>query len=95
LKEHIVSSTQELATRKLLLRQRSAVLRHVLAVQVNQTLAPALRVADQVQAGGRWLRGHPALVVAAAAALLVWRPSAILSMVSRGLWLWRQVLRFK
>lgn len=84
-----MSSSQELATRKLLLQQRSAVLRQVLAVQVNQTLAPALRVADQVQSGGRWLRGHPVLVVAAAAALLVWRPRAILRMVGQGWWAWQ------
>lgn len=84
-----MTSSQELATRKLLLQQRSAVLRHVLALQVNQTLAPAMRVADQLQSGGRWLRGHPALVVGAAAALLVWRPRAILSMAGRGLWLWQ------
>ena len=64
-------------------------LRHVLALQVNQTLAPAMRVADQLQSGGRWLRGHPALVVGAAAALLVWRPRTILSMAGRGLWLWQ------
>lgn len=88
-----MSSAQELATRKLLLQQRSAVLRHVLALQVNQTLAPALRVVDQVQSGGRWLRGHPALVVAAAAALLVWRPRTILRMAGRGWWLWQTWLR--
>lgn len=46
-----MTSSQELATRKLLLQQRSAVLRHVLALQVNQTLAPAMRVADQLQSG--------------------------------------------
>ncbi|HRH30249.1 MAG TPA: YqjK family protein [Aquabacterium sp.] len=80
---------QDLATRKLLLQQRSAVLRHVLAMQVNQTLAPALKVADHLQSGGRWLRGHPALVVAAAAALMVWRPRAILSVAGRGWWAWQ------
>ncbi len=84
-----MSSMQDLATRKLLLQQRSAVLRHVLAMQVNQTLAPALKVADHLQSGGRWLRGHPALVVAAAAALMVWRPRAILSVAGRGWWAWQ------
>jgi hypothetical protein len=81
--------SDDLAMRKLLLQQRSAVLRQVLAVQVNQTLAPALGVAQRVQAGGQWLRRHPALVVGAAAALLVWQPKGIFRWGRRLIWAWQ------
>lgn len=79
----------DLRTRKLLLQQRSAVLREVLAVQLERTLAPVNQVANKAQEGGRWLRKHPILVGVAAAALLVWRPQGAVSLLSRGWGLWK------
>jgi hypothetical protein len=46
-----MSSSQDLEFRKRLLRQRSAVLRQSLAVQVSATLSPTLRAVARVQAG--------------------------------------------
>lgn len=79
----------DLALKKRLLRAHSALLRHQLAADWRQTVAPAQRVADRARQGGLWLRGHPALVAGVGAALLVWRPSALLSLASRGVWLWQ------
>lgn len=79
----------DLRTRKLLLQQRSAVLREVLAVQLERTLAPVNQAANKAQEGGRWLRQHPLLVGVAAAALLVWRPQGAVSLLSRGWGLWK------
>ena len=87
------TSLSELALRKLMLQQRSAVLRHTLAIQVGEHIAPALGLADRVVASGRWLSRHPALVVGAAAALLIWRPKSglqgMLRWAGRGLTLWQ------
>ena len=83
----------ELALRKLMLQQRSAVLRHTLAIQVGEHVAPALGLADRVVASGQWLKRHPALLVGTTVALLIWRPKTglqgILSWASRGLALWQ------
>jgi hypothetical protein len=83
----------ELALKKRLLQQRSAVLRHTLGAQIGQGVAPVLAGADRVVAAGQWLRRHPALLIGAAAALLVWRPKGViagaLGMAGRGVWLWQ------
>jgi len=83
----------ELALRKRVLQQRSAVLRHTLAMQVGEHVAPVLGLADRVVASGRWLKRNPAWAVGAAVALVVWRPKFGLQLMQtwagRGLWLWQ------
>lgn len=79
----------ELALKKRLLRQRSAVLRHTLATQVGAHVAPVLGAADRVVTSARWLRRHPAWLVGGAVALLVLRPKGLTPWLGRGLWLWR------
>ncbi|MGE5451631.1 MAG: YqjK family protein [Acidobacteriota bacterium] len=79
----------DLATRKLLLQQRSAVLRELLSVQLAQSIEPALTAADRVQAGGKWVKRHPAVVAAVVAALLVWRPAGVVKVAGKGWWLWQ------
>lgn len=79
----------DLVTRKLLLQQRSAVLRELLSVQLAQTIEPALSTADRVQAGGQWVKRHPAIVAALAAALLAWRPRGVAKLAGKGWWLWQ------
>ena len=77
---------EDLQLRKLMLLQRSAVQRQMLAIQARQIIAPAVRVADRVRAGGHWVRAHPALVLA-------WRPKAVLGLAARSLGLWSTVRR--
>lgn len=79
----------DLATRKLLLQQRSAVLRELLSVQVSQTVAPVLNAADRIQAGGHWMKQHPALLAAVAVGLLAWRPRGALKWAGKGWTLWQ------
>lgn len=79
----------ELALRKRVLQQRSALLRRTLAQQVGVHVSPALGMADRVVASGRWLRQHPALLIGGAVALLVWRPTGLLRWAGRGMWLWQ------
>lgn len=69
-------ATEREARKRLLLAQ-SAVLRLSLAQQLNHGLQPAWRTLDRVDHGWRWVRRHPWLWAGAAAALLVWRPSAL------------------
>jgi hypothetical protein len=83
------SRMAELALRKRMLCQRSAVLRLTLGIQINQGMAPMLGRADQVITAGRWLRRHPAWLVGGAVALLVWRPAGLTRWAGRGLWLWQ------
>jgi hypothetical protein len=92
---------QELADKKQMLRQRSALLREAFAQQVGQGLAPALGMADRAMAVVQWVRRHPILLLAPVVALLVWRPRVLGGAVGgglvasatvwagRGLWLWR------
>ena len=80
---------EDLQLRKLMLLQRSAVQRQMLAIQARQIMAPAVRVADRVRAGGQWVRAHPALVAGAAALMLAWRPKAVLGLAARSLGLSR------
>ena len=84
---------EDLQLRKLMLLQRSAVQRQMLAIQARQIMAPAVRVADRVKAGGQWVRAHPALVAGAAALMLAWRPKAVLGLAARSLGLWSTVRR--
>lgn len=79
----------ELALKKHMLRQRSAVLRHTLALQVNARIAPLAGLADRAVSTGRWVGRHPYWVVAAAVALAVWRPKGVARLAGRGLWMWQ------
>lgn len=86
---------QELALRKQMLIQRSTVLRHTLAIQMDKQLAPVAGVADQAVAAGRWLRGHPYWLISGVVALAVWRPTGLTRVVSRGVWLWQAWQRWQ
>ena len=79
----------ELALKKHMLRQRSAVLRHAFALQVNARVAPLAGLADRAVSTGRWVGRHPYWVVAAAVALAVWRPTGVVRLASKGLWMWQ------
>jgi YqjK-like protein len=85
----------ELALKKRILQQRSAVLRRTFAAQVAQGVAPVLGGADRAIAAGRWLKQHPALLAGAAVALLVWRPKGMVMLAGRGLWLWQTWLKLQ
>ncbi len=85
----------DLATRKLLLQQRSTVLRELLTVQWAQTIDPVLSAADRVQAGGKWVKRHPSIVAALAAVLLVWRPRGVAKLAGKGWWLWQTWRRLR
>ena len=91
-----MSSDTDLAFRKQMLLQRSAVQRQVLGVQVKQVLAPAVAVAQQARAWRQWVREHPALSAGLAlgvgAALAAWRPVSwrrLWPLVPRALALWQ------
>lgn len=79
----------DLATRKLLLQQRSAVLRELLAVQLAQTVAPVIHTADRVQVGSKWIKRHPVWVAVAVMGLLVWRPRGALKWAGKAWTLWQ------
>lgn len=87
------SPHDDLRLRKLMLQQRSAVQRQVLAIQSRQLLAPVARTVGRVKAGGQWVREHPALLAGVAALLLAWRPKAVLGLAARSLGLWSTVRR--
>lgn len=97
------SKHEALLLRKRMLRLRSASLRQTLGDQVGQGLAPALRVADTVVAGGQWLRRHPVWLMVPLVALFVWRPRAVTGgvvpmlgrLARRGLWAWQTWLRLR
>ena len=61
----------ELALKKRMLQQRSAVLRHTFALQVHTKIAPMAGMADRALSTGRWLGRHPYWLVAASVALAV------------------------
>lgn len=79
------------AHRRERLQAAAAAQRDALAAQW-QGLRPALRVADRGVALARSVARHPLLVIAAAAALLVWRPRRTLQWVQYGVMAW-QLLR--
>ena len=81
----------ELVLKKQHLQMRSAALRETFADYATAWM-PVFAVADRVHAGGIWLRRHPALPVAALAALLVSRPRTVLRWIKRGFFIW-QTLR--
>ena len=79
----------DLATRKLILQQRSAVLRELLAVQLAQTVAPVIQTADRVEAGGKWIKRHPVWIAALALGLMVWRPRGAFKWAGKAWALWQ------
>ncbi|MBT9609977.1 MAG: YqjK family protein [Aquabacterium commune] len=88
----------DLVLKKRLLRAHSALLRHQIAADWQQTVAPVQGLTDRARQGADWLRGHPALVAGLAmlgTAWLVRRPSALLSLVSKGVWLWQTWQRLR
>lgn len=85
----------ELALRKRMLQQRSAVLRHTLAIQVNAKVAPVAGMADRALSTGRWLSKHPYWLVAGAVGLAVWRPKGVARLAGRGMWLWQSWQRLQ
>lgn len=85
----------ELALKKRMLQQRSAVLRHAFALQVNAKVAPVADMADRALLTGRWLGKHPYWLVAAGVALTVWRPKGMTRLAGRGLWLWQTWQRWQ
>jgi hypothetical protein len=85
----------QLQARREQLRLRSAELRIGIGRDA-QVLAGPLALADQVRAGARWVREHPALPVGVLVALAVLRPRRALrwgSRVWRGWRLWRRAAR--
>lgn len=75
---------QELARRRMVLQQRSEVLRNGVA-QHAVTLQPWLTAADTVRSAGQWLRRNPLWVGAAVTTLVVVRPRRTLAL---GLRVW-------
>jgi len=87
-------SHQDLAARRQELLLRSAQLREQLA-QRAQVFQPALRAADKVRDGARWVRRNPAWALLSAAALAgvaAVRPRAALRLTMRA-WTGWQLLR--
>jgi hypothetical protein len=78
----------ELALKKQRLQLQSATQRQEFA-RYAAGLAPALGLADRARDGVAWLRGHPELPVAAAAAILVMRPRSVFRWLRRGVFAWR------
>lgn len=79
----------DLSTRKLMLQQRSAVLRELLAVQWQQTTEPVRGGLDRAQRAGSWLKQHPLWVGAVVLGLIIWRPKGVARWMSRGLSAWQ------
>lgn len=77
----------ELAARKQRLLIRSAELRVTLAHEARVLEIP-LAAADQIVAGARWLRDHPAWPVGALALLVALRPRRALGWGARLWWGW-------
>lgn len=84
----------ELALKKQRLQMQSAALRQTLAQQAS-AWKPAFHVADQAQAGWRWLRRHPALPVALLVASLVARPLGVVRWARRGWFVLRTWRKFR
>lgn len=79
----------DLQTRKLMLQQRSAVLRELLVVQWQQTTGPVRGGLDRAQQVGSWLKGHPLWVGAAVLGLMIWHPKGMVRWMSRGRSAWQ------
>ena len=86
--------TSALLLRQRMLLMRSAELRARFAADA-QMLAPPLHMADQVLAGWRWLRAHPAVPAALLVALAVLRPRRALRWGLRLWWGWQTVRRLQ
>lgn len=87
---------QALAQRCQALQAHNAALRQALAADSRVLQAP-LVLADQVLAGGRWLRAHPQWVAVGVAVLVVWRPRRMWRLGNRawGAWrLWQRAQRW-
>ncbi len=79
---------RQLALRQQLLLLRSAELRRDFIEQTAPWQAP-LSLADQLQAGWHWLRGHPEAMAAGALTLAVLRPRRAWRWGMRLWWGWR------
>lgn len=85
----------ELALRKRMLSQRSYVLRHTLAIQLNDVLAPAEGLAVRALTTGRWVRRHSPWLAAGVVALMVWKPKTLPNLAGRATWAWQTWLRWQ
>lgn len=85
----------ELATRKRLLQAQSAVLRQTWLAQVDEQLGPPLAWVDRARSVAMWLGQRPWVLVAAGAAVVVWRPTGVLRWAKRGLWAWQMWQQLK
>jgi hypothetical protein len=85
---------QLLLQRQQQLLLRSAELRHTLARQAR-TLQSPLALADQLRAGGRWLRQHPVWSLAGLGLLVFRRPRIILRWLPRLLGGWQIYVRLR
>jgi hypothetical protein len=85
----------ELALKKRMLRQRSEVLRHTLAIQLADTLEPAAGLASRAASTGRWLRRYGGWMAAGMVALLVAKPKALPNLAGRLSWAWQTWLRWQ
>lgn len=84
----MTSRLLELAVKRGRLQERIAMQRLELS-QHAVPLANALAVGDSVVDGVGWLKRHPAVVVAAAAAIVVAKPRKAWRWARRGLIAWR------
>ena len=80
------------------LRERVSVQRRE-AARALTPISDALRALDRTHAQFRqsqgWLAAHPAVVAAAAVALLVWRPRSVVTAARWGYLVWRRWTRLK
>lgn len=85
---------QLLLQRQQQLLLRSAALRQTLAQQAGALQSP-LALADQLRAGGHWLRRHPVWSLAGLGLLVFRRPRIILRWLPRLLGGWQLYLRLR
>lgn len=89
----MIARNDALARRRAQLLATVAAQRAALAAQCR-SVQPLLRVADRGVFVVRTVARHPLLVVAAAAALVIWRPRRTLQVLQYGVMAWQLLRRF-